>query len=231
MGLVALLLLAVGAGLLWFLPRVEPVWYEPPDVENEQVVELAGTVENRFVEELHLVRDEARPWRLRIREEHVNAWLAVRLRAWIEHEQCGQWPAALHMVQAHFEEQGVSFAMDFREAGARQIITARIVPSIEDAQLRLRLDQVSVGRIPVTGDALEFLSGFLRERLEPETDDELDQSWLARAERLIRGDQSLPATITLSDGRRVEIDELICRRGAIELTSRTEARLARVGGE
>jgi hypothetical protein len=222
LGLALLLLLAAGVAALWFLPRIEPAWYEPPDVQDEEVIELAGTVENRFVEELHLVRQEPAPWRLRIREQHVNAWLAVRLRAWVEHEREAQWPEQLHMVQVHFEEAGVNFAMDFREAGGRQVITARFVPAIEDGRLRIRLDQVLVGRIAISGDPLDFLLSFLGDQIA-ETADAEATSTLEQVRRLIRGEETLPAQITLGDGRRVAIDEVLCKEGAIELTSRTQA--------
>ncbi len=211
--LIGCLLILAGALVLWRLTWMAPAWWAPPDPRNEQTVALAERLEQRVLEVAHEVRPADEPWAVRIREHQVNAWLSARLPEWASRQDVA-WPARLGMPQARFDDTGVRVAMEVREQRRSRFIVARLVPQLVDEQLVVRLDGVTLGRLPLPGEPLQALGEVLG-----------DAGALSDAgpilEALMAGTPIDPVW-QLSDGRRVRLVGLHYAAGRLELTCRTE---------
>jgi hypothetical protein len=223
----ALKALAVVAVVLFLAARVadrligetEPEWYAPPtvdqDVRYREAERLAERAEYRVIEEAQRRRGADAPWTLRLREEHVNAWLATRLREWIGSRPGLEWPAALGTPQVKLEAGRVALALPAVVGGVRRVVVARVQPAIDQRGLTLRLESLRLGRLSVPGDPLEHLAGLL------EQVDSASRAELAELVDVLAGRTPLRPLIQLSDGRHVEIMAIDCQEGSIDLTSRT----------
>ncbi len=205
-------LVLVGALALWDQTRRPPAWWAPPDPNDQAVVALAERVEQWVLEVAHEVRPADELWSVRIREHQVNAWLSARLPEWASRQDLA-WPARLGIPQARFDDTGVRVALEVREQRRSRFIVARLVPQLVDEQLVLRLDGVSLGRLPLPGEPLQALGEVLG-----------DAGALSDAgpilEALMAGTPIDPVW-QLSDGRRVRLVGLHYAAGRLELTCRT----------
>lgn len=211
-----------GAIAVWQMTRIAPAWYAPPPVADPAIIELADRVEYRLVQEAQQIRpDENPPWTLRIREEQINAWLAARLRKWIEREQDGEWPEHLGVPQVQLSKQGISIAVPIQSDSSQRIIVARIHPAILSGRLTLELDQVAIGRLTIPGAPLSYLSQAILDPGTTDADHAEQSDWPTQVLRLLDGSESIEPILTLSDGRRVQLLDVHCDEGVIDLTART----------
>ncbi len=209
----------LGAGLAgWGLSWMAPSWWSPPDPQDRAIAALADQVEQRLLEEAHKIRPAADPWTIRVREHQVNAWLSTRLPDWIAHEQEVRWPEALGTPLTHFEDQGISLAIEVGAEGRPRFVVVRVVPTIHGDGLRLRLDGVGVGRIPLPGEPVEALLRLLSHAAGAGL---LDDPAVEETLHLLAGRRSIDPTVTLTDGRRVRLLDLRYAAGRLDLTCRT----------
>jgi hypothetical protein len=214
--LLVLLLVVIGGGAwAWHRAGSAPEWYAPPNPADQRVVQLAERVEYGMVEEFHRIRPRDEAWRLRVEEDEVNAWFAARLPEWIEHHEEVAWPDSLGAPQVRVVENGMEIALGVE---GDHVLVTRVVPEIVDGEMRLVLDRVGVGRLTMPGATasrmLEIIEGALPA-------DAVGEDLAPLLSGLLTGGDGVESRIDLSDGRTVELMDLLLSEGAIEFTSRT----------
>lgn len=213
-------LVLVGIAALWGLTRMTPHWYEPPNPTDEKVLELADRVEFRLLEEFQKIRPDPEPWKLRVRENQLNAWLATKLQDWIAHKESLIWPEDLDMPQIRFEPDGISLAVAVESLGPSKIIVTRMMPRFEGGELLVTVNRFSLGRLNIPGKPVERIAGLIDEYASSaEIDDPVAFLFL----RMLRGDEHIDPVLNLADSRRVRLTNLELENGSIILTAKTLA--------
>ncbi len=216
---VVVVLVIAGVLGLWRLTWQAPTWWAEPDSDHEQTIVLADRVEYRLAEEAHKIRPDDGRWWLRIKDEQVNAWLAIRLRAWLTHTHGLAWPAGLGTPQVHFTDGAINVGLDFEDDGRRRYLVAALAPSLVDGRLAVVLDGVALGRLRIPGGSVRTLldryqsvapAGFL------------DDPSVRRVVDLLVDAKRIDPTITLADDRRVRIVDLIVGDGELILLCETK---------
>ncbi len=202
---------AVGLGL-WRLTWQTPTWWADPHPDREQTIVLADRVEYRLVEEAHKVRPDDERWQVRITDEQVNAWLATRLKAWVAHTHDLAWPARLGTPQIHFTEGTVNVGVDFEDDGRPRYLVADVVPRVVDGRLSVVLEGAALGRLRTPGGSIRTLMETYRDVVP---DGFLDEHKVRRVVDLLTDTKRVDPTITLADGRRVRVVELVAREGEL----------------
>ena len=217
--LVATFLLCGGAAVLWRMVHAEPVWYQPP-VINEQRDELAGVIEYRIMEEAHAVREVTDEWTVRIYEDQVNAWLANRLLPWIEHEPTLYWPEGLAPPQVHLSSKGIDVGIEIILEDSHQVVVARLSPRVNESGggIAIDLERIGAGRLLLPGDQAQRVREVVSDLRE-------DESITAEIEQYItqlaEGGEALASEIELADDRTLRLQNIVCDEGYIDLTFRT----------
>lgn len=213
-------LVLVGIAALWGLTRMTPHWYEPPNPTDEEVLELADRVEFRLLEEFQRIRPDPEPWKLRVRENQLNAWLATKLQDWIAHKESLIWPEDLDMPQIRFEPDGISLAVAVESLGPSKIIVTRMMPRFEGGELLVTVNRFSLGRLNIPGKPAERIAGLIDEYASSaEIDDPVAFLFL----RMLRGDEHIDPVLNLADSRRVRLTNLELENGSVILTAKTLA--------
>ncbi len=215
LAIATLLLLASGAAL-YLLSRREPEWWYQP---GESAPLAAEQVENAVISELSLARPAARQgpyrsreWTLEVVQDEANAWLATRLRSWVENRG-GRWPDQLDGVRVAFEPGRVLLGLRLTEEyGGRVISTAGVPRVATDGSLWLQATSTRLGSVPLP-------QGLLLDRLR-----QLSQGGAADLVNALDGRSALlrDAVIGLDDGRRVRILGVEVADGVLRLRLRTE---------
>jgi hypothetical protein len=216
--LALVVLLALGAAAaLWQMSRVPPAWYRPPPRHDPKVAEFANQVEYRLVQEAQKIREPDHDvWTLRVREEQINAWLATRLQAWLEHE--GQrWPDQLGTPQTSIGREAISLALPLIGAARTRYVTAKITPVIENGELRLELHRVALGRVSLPGEPLANLLAAIADAA-PQA---MELSHVNTAVDWLRRREGIDPVIELADDRRLRILDLQLDDGWIDITAQT----------
>ena len=189
-----------------------PSWWAPLDGEDAAVQATAEHVEFRLVETVQAIRDTDETWHVRIPDEAVNAWCAARLRSWMRSEPDRGWPEALSVPQVRTTPHRVQVAVHSTDARG-PVLSLGIVPDLQDGHLEVHLAGAAAGRLPlpaVPGVLARVVAGLLGEDV---VSDPIvlvfDGAWMHAA------------MITLVDGRRVELLDIRCERGAIIIKART----------
>ncbi len=215
LGLLLVLLCGAGVGL-YLLSGREPAWWYRPDARTPLAAER---LENQVVSELSLARPAERlgpyrsgEWTLEVTEEEANAWLATRLRAWVEN-RAGRWPGEVEGVRAAFRPGMVLLGARLDESYGGRVVSGAAVPRIEPGgALWLRTEGMSLGGLPLP-------SGVLLDRLR-------SMVHAGGAEVVAALDGQAPllpdAVVPMDDGRRVRITRIEVREGVLVLTCRTE---------
>jgi hypothetical protein len=216
--IIVVILLGLPAIVLWWMTRIAPSWYAPPDPGNERVIELADRVEYNLVEQAHQIRPEDESWTKRIRDEQVNAWLSARLRDWVIHEGgADAWPKELGTPQIRFESEGISLALPLKHGSSTRTIVARLQPEMKDGRLRVQLDRVAMGRLAIPGEPLTALVNRINKSLP-----DLANNPQAKAIiEILSGRETVNPTFKLTDGRQIEIQDLRLAKGTLDFTART----------
>ena len=147
-------LVLIGGLFLWRLTWVTPAWWAPVDPDDAGATALADRVEFRIAEEAHRIRDGGEPWRLKITERQVNAWLATRLPAWFAHTQGVQWPQQLGAPQIRIRDGSVYVGLDVQTGGQPRVIVGVLSTTIVDGKLAVSIDRVTIGSLPVPSGSL-----------------------------------------------------------------------------
>lgn len=212
-------LLAGWAVLMVLLSRAgtAPAWWPGLDPTEPSVVAEAEKLERAFANQVSMVRAETggqgADWKVRVGAASANAWLAVRLRAWVEGEGV-DWPAGVEQVRVGFDGERVSIGMRVEGGG---VVWARVTPEVRaDGSVWLRAHGAWVGRQRVPW--FWALDGMERElaRHAPEAAGTLRS--------VLAGDMPLMVepVVRLPDGRRVRIVELRAGAEGVGLAMRTE---------
>ncbi|MCP3905563.1 MAG: hypothetical protein GY715_18205 [Planctomycetes bacterium] len=214
--LLVLIVIVIFAGAwAWRRAGAPPEWYAPPDPADAQVAQLAERVEYGMVQEFHRIRPRDESWRMRVDEDEVNAWFAARLPEWIAHHEEVQWPETLGAPQVRVAENGMEIAL---QVEGDHVLVTRVVPEITDGGMRLVLDRVGVGWLTMPGAPASRMLEILEDALPEGT---VGEDLAPRLIGLLTGSDLVDARIELSDGRSVELMDMLLSDGAIEFTSRT----------
>lgn len=192
LGLFVALALAIGAG--FWSARTPPAWFKPP-VASEAVKERGWTVERRLAEEFSKIRTEDPVWAIRVSEEDLNAWLADRLRPWVEHR--GTWPAAIGAAQVRLAEGRLSLAVELVDLGSVAVLEAEPIASPEDGSVPLRWTSAGFGRLRLPWPDARVRDAVLGRLVG-------DSGGQAELAALLEG-LSLPGAFDLPDGRRISL--------------------------
>lgn len=218
---------AIGACVVLWLVTVlalgragsEPGWWPGLDPVSSEVIAEAEKLERAFANQVSMMReptddaDGSSDWRVRIGSDSANAWLAVRLRAWIESEGV-VWPEDVRQVRAGFDGDRVALGIRTERGG---VVWAEFTPEVRrDGSVWLRAHGARVGRLRVPwGWALDGLERELAV-YAPEAAGTL-RAVLAGREPLM-----IEPVVRLPDGRRVRIVELRAVGDGVGLAMRTE---------
>ncbi len=192
LGFFVVLALAIGAG--FWSARTPPTWFKPVP-PSEAVKERGWTVERRLAEEFSKIRNEEPVWAVRVTEADLNAWLADRLRPWVEHR--GAWPEAIGATQVRLADGKVSLAVELVDLGSVAVLEAEPVASPEDGSVTLRWTSAGFGRLRLPWPDAGVRSAVLDRLLAGEAGS-------AELSALLDG-LSLPGAFDLPDGRRVSL--------------------------
>jgi len=195
---------------LWRLTWQTPTWWVDPHPDHEQTIVRADRVEYRLVEEAHKIRPDDERWQVRITDEQVNAWLATRLKAWLAHSHDLTWPARLGIPQIHFTDGAVNVGVDFEDDGRPRYLVADVVPRVVDGRISVVLESAAIGRLRTPGGSVRTLMETYRDVVP---DGFLDEPKVRRVVDLLTDAERVDSTITLADGRRVRVVELVALEG------------------
>lgn len=218
MALAMILLLIALATFLALLTRSAPAWYRPPEPTDQQALALADQVEFRLLEEFQKVRPEPEPWKLRVREEHINAWLATKLRDWIESRPDLHWPENIDLPQVRFEPDGISLAVSIDAMGPAKIVVTRIRPRFEDGELFATVEQFSLGRLNIPGEPVQRIADLVDRHAADFAGQEPVAQLLLR---MLRGEERIDPVLELADSRRVRLTDIQLDTGSLVLTAQT----------
>ncbi len=218
---VVVVVVIAGGVTAWRLTWLEPAWWPEDVAVNEQTDALADRVEYRLAEEAHKVRPDTAPWRLRVREDHVNAWLTSRLPQWLAHSENVEWPSSLGTPRVRFVQGGVSIGLAFDDHGRRRYVVADLEPQILDGRLSLTLNGVSLGRLWVPGGSVQSLIERYRD-VVPEGF--IDDPAVRRVIDMLANEQRFEPSFDLTDGRQVRLVDLVAGDGEMIIECETTRR-------
>lgn len=149
LALAALLALVALVAVLWVFLTAAPPWWQATRDTGEAARTAAAELEQGVASEFTRVRGPGvQPWRVRLRAEDANAWLAARLPQWLQHDRSLPWPEGVGMPQLHLDEQGATLGAerDGRIASA----SWRVEPGAPGSRAaRLVPEGAAVGRLPL----------------------------------------------------------------------------------
>ncbi len=203
-----------------------PGWYRPPGPDHEPAVQLAEIAERRLAEEVHLIRESDEPWSLRIREDQVNAWLALRMPDWFSHHTDWKWPAGLGTPQVRFRTDRILLAVRIDTAYGRRTFVIHFAPEVdEQSRFRPRVSGLGIGRLGTAGvsgqrvhDLLQSFQPGIAERPE-------FLEWM----EILTGDRALDARFRLADRREIIVERIRLGPGTLDVRARTRPAAAAGG--
>lgn len=216
--LALLIVIALAIFIVWRLSWAAPAWYAPPNPHDETVLALADTVEYRLVEEAQKVRPASSElWTLRVRQEHINAWLSARLQKWIAHDHDLEWPAQLGTPQVRIEPAGISLALPIGEGTHRRTLLARFTTVMNDGIIRVTVDRVALGRVAMPGEPLSNLLSALSKAAP----DAFNNTQIKSLIDALSHDSQINPILELPDGRRIQLLDVRLNERWIDLTATT----------
>lgn len=196
----ALAIVMVATGALWWLGSSPPLWWSPPAASDSDADRRARELEANLTAEIHRIRPADERWAVALRDEDVNAWLAIRLPAWRDFDASIPWPPDAGLAQVRFLPGQVQVAID-REG---TIWSAVVEPAVAADRVACPPTHGGVGALPIpygASLALDLLQG--------------------GTDAAARGS---PRTFRLGDGRTVEITDIEVREGELLLQFVTRPR-------
>jgi len=217
----AVVLILLGLFGLWLVVRIsaEPSWWQPPDASDEAVVELGHGTEMDVIAAVHRIRTAVDPvWHYRLRNENMNAWLAVNLPRWFEHHEGRPWPDNISLPLVSARTSGFNIGLKLPEQIGTKILAVRVLPTFEeDGRLRLHLDRVALGRVSVPGAAAEALLNLAREAFHHDA----EARDVDRIAAILFGEQTVSPILRLNDGRVVRLEAIELEDQSVVFTCRT----------
>jgi hypothetical protein len=217
----SVVLLLLGLGALWLFVRISaaPSWWHPPDSSDVKVVEMGHGTEMDVIAAVHRIRPSQNPtWHYRLRNENMNAWLAVNLPKWFEHREGRPWPENVSLPMVSARESGFNLGLKLPEQWGSRILAVRVLPNFEeDGRLRLTLDRVALGRVAVPGAAAEAMLGVVREAFRKDA----EEGDLDRIAATLFGETTLSPILRLNDGRIVRLEAIELEDESVVFTCRT----------
>lgn len=226
-----LLLIALG------LAGARPGWWRDIDPRNEQIAAAALRVENGAATQLTQIRRAADsnqisdPWTVRISSADANAWLAARLRPWLESQSAEfTWPPELRAVEVRFDggriDVGASVGDRTVAASPVRVITASLRPEFRSSgELWLPAASTSVGRLSVPSSWMLSRAAPAARRAGTKALPDSLQSMpeLRDIMSALSGERPMMRTpvIRIGDGRRVRLLKLEPRDDALYITCQT----------
>ena len=146
------------------LSRATPGWWSAIDPTNKQVAAAALRVENGAATQLTRIRQTdpgtagSVPWTIKLTSADANAWLAARLRPWLESQADGAfiWPKELEGVEVRFDGGRILVGARVHDKqagggpGPSRVVTASLRPEFrEDGALWLPATGMTIGRLYV----------------------------------------------------------------------------------
>lgn len=211
-GLVTIL---VGAG--WFLSVQKPSWVVELDAKSPALQRLAADVENGLTTLITEPRVLDKPWLMVLRQDAAGAWLACRLKPWVEHQfGVGAWPEAVRSVQCTIDNGAMSLSFLGPRGEQGRVSSVTFTPTV-DAEGRLWLSDLGfrAGLLPVPrSTVIAALAGAGKAGDGP----------VAELSRVLTGENawSKPMAVNLADGRRVRVLSLTCEEGLLIVRCVTE---------
>jgi len=120
---VGLLFIGVAALFAWRLAETPPEWFlERAAAAGDRATRPAAVAaENRALTVLSAQRQPGDLWRLELSEDDANAWLAHRLRPWLDREYPGLWPERLRTIAVDFRPGRILVGLAFADASPGEI--------------------------------------------------------------------------------------------------------------
>jgi hypothetical protein len=176
----ALAIAAGGVVLLIGAVFVPPGWWAPPTAVD------GSRFEHDVAAEVSRVRPASEAtWSMGIAEDALNAWLAHRLRRWVDHDEALAWPEGLANVQVHL---GNDHAIELAARQSGIVWRVRFRATVEEETIAFTPEVAHAGLLRVPEVGLEWLLSLLPEGTITQ-------------EGVIR----MPTVGSLGDGRRVAL--------------------------
>ncbi len=222
------LIFALAAGVVIFLGgtlvallllHVKPRRYLPADTSFPTTIRDAEALENGAARQLSMVRPNAQPgeayksepWTVAISEMHANAWLASRLPQWLGSRGTSL-PAGVSNPCVAFVEGAAGAYATVDTAVGHIVITQPMRISFQDQSLKIDFGMSNAGAMTLPGLNSEILTA-LSEKLKDRHLGEVHEGSLV---------VPIPV-LKLDDGRNIELLDVRCRPGTLEITCRTVA--------
>jgi hypothetical protein len=253
LGIAGGVLALAGGGTLLALALAQsaPGWWREIDASSAGVREAAQRVENGAATQLTKIRraetlpassgreaGTSEPWTIRLTSADANAWLAARLKPWLESQDDVKfnWPRELERVEVEFDggriyvgalvNRGALGSKDARGAGGgekKQYLSAALRPELRsDGALWMAATTASVGRLALPPSWMIPRAKASRKDVKL-PGDFAQVPGINDILRALAGDRPAmqAAVIKIGDGRRVKILGLEPRDGALYITCQT----------
>lgn len=203
------LVLAMAAFAIWWSVLRPPAWWRVAGDTSPEAVARGVGLENAMVTEVTRVRDGDDPWGFVVADEDLNAWLATRFDPWLASRGADDMLAVIGDPRVRLVADGIEIGVAGPLGG---VAIGRFGISIDGDSIVLRPLGGSVGLVPIGGDSMRSGLAALADAIGGGTAG-ID----ATAEDGVR----LPREISLSDGRRVVLDDLEIVPGELAVRWRT----------
>ncbi len=216
LALAALALATLACLIIVGLARRPPAWFAP--VEADPRADAAAvSLENRLGADLSARRPADQPWTIEIREDQANAWLAARLRPWLEYEGV-RWPEDLGRVAVDLAPGRARLGVEAPAVGGGAVLwaVARVHHGDEPG---LRIASVGLGSAPIPRALAE---GWIDRRLADAAGPDV-----ARAVLGALGRPGLPIDrlrVPIDGERTARVERIEITDGLCRLTLRTTRR-------
>jgi hypothetical protein len=230
---VAQVLFLAGVGFAYLLTLREPAWWRDVKAADPATIDTASQVENGVVTQLSEVRPadpeakggyKSREWSVSISAADADAWLATRLKQWVEN-QGGHWPQQLTSVQVEFSSGVIKVGVRQEEGGSARFVYVEAAPELRaDGSLWLLPRGMGAGAMPLPmGVVRNEVREAVINRLPPGS---TKRQQAEEAIEVLAGQRPAlkDAVVKLEDGRCVRLLKIAVFEGRIELTCRTEKR-------
>jgi hypothetical protein len=227
------MLVLAAAGVAYLLTLKEPSWWREVKAADPATIDTASQVENGVVTQLSEVRPadpeakgsyRSRDWSVSISAADADAWLATRLKQWVEN-QGGHWPEQLTSVQVEFDPGVIKVGVRQNDGGSARVVYVEAAPELRaDGSLWLLPRGVGAGAMPLP-------MGVVRNEVKEAVINRLPEGSAKRQQaeeaiEVLAGQRPAlkDAVVKLEDGRCVRLLKMVVFEGRIELTCRTEKR-------
>jgi hypothetical protein len=240
-------LICVAAILGLMLAQSTPGWWKEIDPKAASVIEAARRVENGAATQLTKIRKTepvpgsmgaSEPWTIKLTASDANAWLAARLRPWLESQEGEKftWPRDLDRVEIEFQDGRIYVGASIRKPGEegkaeskKQVLSAALRPELRsDGGLWMPATWVSVGKLSLPPSWLlprskREGSNARNKRIPDPTGMLAEVPQLSDLLGALAGERAAMQTaiIKIGDGRRVRLLGLEPKEGALYITCQT----------